>query len=732
MKKIVSVSICVLLCLILGNEAFASTKVDPFFTSFFDFSEAQVSNTDFDSAETQISQTKATSINVGGESEPMADAFIKVSDLDAAADAVESVGGQIRAIISDELFTASIPLSGLDELAADENIIFIEAAKPIEMRNDVAMTELNGQEVHNGLDLPEGYTGSGVIVGIVDTGIDLTHNDFQDADGNSRVVFVWDQKQTSGFGPSEINNTYGTECSAEMVSDGSCAVTDTSGHGTHITGTAAGRDDVYGGVAPDAKIIAVSYSSELRIDGYATPIFSTTICEAAFYVFKKAELMEMPAVVNLSLGTHIGAHDGTSLFEQCLNELVDGSSGRAIVAAAGNEHNATSTFAGIHAGYAVSGKTGSNFRIRSLSQGRIFYLDFWQAIGSSISVGIVVRNAESGEEIGATPMIAPGDSSEGSFDGDLITWQINASETENALNGKPHAGITLVLAESVTNPGVYDFNLVVDGSGSFNAWWYPDKSANAVAFTTKTGDSGNDFDYTPGDEFMGVAIPATARSIIAVGAYASRTQWEIGDNIYRVAFDLGDVLPFSSIGPSADPASTGQKPEIVAPGAMIASARSRHTDINPMQDLSDGEHTLEAGTSMATPFVTGTIALMFSASPTYTHQDAKEYITASAYVDEFTGEVPNDSWGYGKLDILAAVQTAINGGPSGSGANESLSSPSSKSGCTMMPGQALSHHVIPALLSVLSMMVVVVTARRRRTKSSQRSAVSYQQKPDPS
>lgn len=718
-KKIVSVSICVFLCLVFWNKAFASTKVDPFFTSFFDFTETQVSNSDFDSTETPISQTKATSISVGGESEPMADAFIKASDLDAAADAVERVGGQIRAIISDELFTASIPLSGLDELASDENIIFIEAAKPIEMRNDVAMTELNGQEVHNGLDLPAGYTGAGVIVGIVDTGIDLTHNDFLDADGNNRVIFVWDQRQTSGFGPSEINNTYGTECSAEMVADGSCPTNDTSGHGTHITGTAAGRDDTYGGVAPDAKIIAVRYSSQLSIDGYATPIFSTTICEAAFYVFKKAELMEMPAVVNLSLGTHIGAHDGTSLFEQCLDELVEGSSGRAIVAAAGNEHSATMTFAGIHAGYDVSGKTGSNFRIRSLSQGRIFYLDFWQAIGSSISVGIVVRDAVSGAEIGVTPMIAPGDSSEGSFDSGLITWQINASETANALNGKPHAGITLLLDESVSNPGVYDFDLVVDGSGSFNAWWYPDKSASAVAFTTKTGESSEGTPYTPGDKFMGVAIPATARNVIAVGAYTSRTQWEIGDSSYRVAFDLGDVLPFSSIGPSADPARTGQKPEITAPGAMIASARSRDTEINPMQDTSDGEHTLQAGTSMATPFVTGTIALMFSASSSFTHQDAKEYITANAYADEFTGEVPNDNWGYGKLDILATMQAAINSGPSGSGTNESLNAPSGKSGCTMMPGQALSHHVIPAVLSVLSMMVVVVTTRkrvRRRTR----------------
>jgi minor extracellular serine protease Vpr len=719
-RKITYISICALLCLILGNRAFASNKVDPFFTSFFDLSE------------TKVSLGKAASVSVGGEAEPLADAFIKVNDLDAAVDAVERVGGQVRAVISDELFTAEIPLSGLDELEADESIIFIEAAKPVEARNDVAMTELNGYEVHNGLDLPDGYTGSGVIVGIVDTGIDLTHNDFLDEDGNSRVLFVWDQKQSSGSGPSEINSSYGTECDKAMIENGSCPVTDQSGHGTHITGTAAGRDETYGGVAPDANIISVRYNSELSINGYADPIFSTTICEAVFYVFKKAQLMEMPAVVNLSLGTHIGAHDGTSLFEQCLDELIEGSSGRAIVAAAGNEHNPTSTFAGIHAGYEVDGKTASNFRIRSVSQGRLFYLDLWQSVGSSISVGIIVRNAISGAEIGSTPMIAPGDSESGVFDDGLITWQIDATETANALNGKPHAGITLLLDDSISNPGIYDFDLVVDGSGSFDAWWFPDKSANSVEFTTKTGENPNGTQYTPGDDRMVVAIPSTASNVIAVGAYTSRTQWEIDGSSYRIAFELGDILPFSSIGPSADPEYTGQKPEITAPGAMIASARSRHSNASPMQDLSDGEHTLEAGTSMATPFVTGTIALMFSASSSYTFEDAERYIIKSAYADEFTGEVPNDIWGYGKLDILAAMQTAINGGPSGSGTNESLSAPAGKSGCTMIPGQAFSHHMIPAVLSVLSMLVVVVTTRRRKTKSCQRSAVGYQRKPDPS
>ena len=218
---------------------------------------------------------------------------------------------------------------------------------------------------------------------------------------------------------------------------------------------------------------------------------------------------------------------------------------------------------------------------------------------------------------------------------------------------------------------------------------------------------------------MAVAVPSTARNVISVGAYASRTQWDQGGGCCQVPFELGDILPFSSTGPSADPEFTGRKPEIAAPGAMIASARSRNATSNALQDLSDGAHTLEAGTSMATPFVAGTIALMFDANAAYTYDDVKRYIIESAYTDEFTGDTPNDIWGFGKLSILDAVQTAVLGGPTGSGNNESLSAPDGGSGCTLAPGQAASHHVIPAVLSVLSMMVVVVTTRRRKTKKSE-------------
>lgn len=697
-------TIAVLCTFLISPALLAQTKIDPFFDALAHIQHGTP-------AKVQLMQLDGN--RPKGEN---LEAFIKTRDLPATIDLIDHIGGSLRTIITNDLVTATIPQASFEKLQKADDVIFVEAAKPIEVRNDVAMTELNGYEVHEGTNLPAAYTGNGVIIGIVDTGIDLTHDDFLDENGASRIVFAWDQQGTGEAGPSEIFNTYGTECDTTTISNGTCPMGDNEGHGTHIAGTAAGRDELYGGVAPDANIIAVRYRSELIIDGYATPVFSTTICEAAYYVFKKAEELDMPAVVNLSLGSHIGAHDGMSLFEQCLDALVEDSSGRAIVAAAGNEHVSHSLFTGLHAGYDVSGSMGTNFRIRSLDQGRIFYLDVWASTESEMSFGIAVRNTSSLAELGTSGMVAMGTLDSGTIDNGKISWQINATETKSPLNGRPHVGITIVLGDSVSNPDQYDFDFLVSGAGHFDAWWYPDKTSSSVVFTNKSGDSGRSFTYVPGDDRMNVAIPATAHNVVAVGGYASRTEWDRGSGCCQVAFTLGELLPFSSLGPSGDHDYTGQKPEITAPGAMIASAKSIKVTGNVLLDLPDGAHMLAAGTSMATPFVSGTIALMFSADPTYTFEDARRYIIESAYRDDYTGAVPNDAWGYGKLDILAAVQTAVLGGPTGSSSSPSLSLPSSggASSCSMIPEQEMGLHVVPALLSVLSMAAVIWTARRKR------------------
>ncbi|MBN1283675.1 MAG: S8 family serine peptidase [Proteobacteria bacterium] len=655
--------------------------------------------------------------------DPPVEVFVKASDVGAAADLISSLGGSVR-VTSGSVITASIQASGLEDLAGSEDVVFIEAAKPVGLSSDLAGAEIGLPEVSAGMGLPAGYTGEGIVIGIVDTGVDYSHPDFLDSEGRSRVLAIWDQGRSGGPPPAEIANSYGSECEHEKISSGTCALTDADGHGTHVAGIAAGRHGQYRGVAPDANIVVVKYDAKLDLEsGYADTLFSTKICEAAYYVFAKAAKYGVPAVVNMSLGTHLGAHDGTSLFEQCLAGLAQGQAGRALVAAAGNEHNSDRSYTGIHAGFDPAGRElASNFVIRQKTGDRLYYIDLWGAKGSDIAVGLAIHNGTpSRDPAQRSYMARPGDKISGSFYSGKIKYLINATEKSSPLNGKPHVGIRIQLSTEVENPLAYSFDLVVKGTGGFDAWLFPDKPARTMEFTAIEGNKGGAYDYVPGDRIKSIAIPATSPEVIAVAAYATRTRWE-ADSLTWVfnGQELGDILNFSSSGPTADPAFTGQKPELAAPGGMVASALSASAGVSSQVITADGKHYMQAGTSMAAPFVSGAVALMFQHNPNFTQTDVEAFLTQGAYADSFTGGVPNDRWGAGKLDLLKSMELAVNGTASGSfAAQGSVSIPSGdggSGGCEMIA--SASGAGSPAALVIAAALALCAMAWRKRTETS--------------
>ncbi len=642
-KQLLSIIGVVSIFLFSNIPAQANPKIDPFFQAI--------------SSKQQNISFKAQSLV-----QPMVEVFIKASNTELVADYIKDLEGEVKLQLG-EIITAKVALEDLETISAQEDVVYIEAAKPVQPKLDFAMQEIDGFAVHAGEELDNIYTGAGAVIGIVDTGVDYDHADFLDEQGNTRVISIWNQRQQNGRGPSEINNSYGMECDTDSILEGTCYVNDTGGHGTHVTGIAASSDPIYTGVAPDASIISVIYKSELQIDdSYAVPLFSTSICEAAYYVFEKAKVLEMPAVVNLSLGTHLGAHDGSSLFEECLDELVEGTSGRAIVAAAGNENSESQYYTGLHAGYTVSSLSATNFEIKNFNAGRVFYIDIWGAPGSELSFGLALKKGKSNQVLGSSEMVEPGAALEGDFERGGILYQINASQTQSPLNNKPHVGVTIVFDDTFDKPDQYSFDLLVSGQGSFDAWLYPDKPSDIINFTSYTDSSGLEWSYVPGDRQMSVAIPSTAKNVISVGAYTTKNVWDC----CTIDYEIGDILEFSSVGPTANPSFTGVKPEITAPGAMIAASKSAQAVIEQGLVTSDQRHYLMAGSSMAAPFVSGTIALMFSANPDLTYEDVENYLTETAYVDDKVGEAPNPVWGYGKLDVLKAVQAAVSGGASSS------------------------------------------------------------------
>ena len=249
-----------------------------------------------------------------------------------------------------------------------------------------------------------------------------------------------------------------------------------------------------------------------------------------------------------------------------------------------------------------------------------------------------------------------------------------------------------------------------------HSWAYPDKPANVINFTTISGEQEQEWAYKSGDHSYSLAIPATAENIIAVSAYTTRNQWDADSSCCQLDFELGNILDFSSRGPSVDPHRLGVKPEITAPGAMIASTLSRHARVSSEYVLEDGEHVMMAGTSMAAPFVSGTAALMLSLRPNLTHIDVERILTETAYVDEAVGAVPNSAWGYGKLDVLKAVEATLNTQVVGDAAQstdgeEVGGAGNSGGGCSFVSGQqgsfAVSFYFFFALLLLFRMRKVI-------------------------
>jgi len=708
-------SACAFISLLLAAGAsLAHPKLDPYLESF-------PGRDEFKALSISVVPPSESSEEEEEEDEAgLVDVFIKASDPQSVAELVRSHGGSVG-VVTGEIVTARVPAGSIESIADSSDVVFIEAAKPISVRNDIATPEIGATEVMQGLGLPQGYTGAGIVIGIVDTGIDYTHPDLKNSDGASRVAYIWDQGRSGGVVPSEIDDAYGSECDGESISSGSCILMDVDGHGTHVAGIAASSDDTYMGVAPDASIVAVKYDARLDLEsGYADTIFSTKICEAAYYVFAKAAQMGMPAVVNLSLGTHIGSHDGKSLFEQCLSSLVEGQAGRALVAAAGNEYSGDRSYTGIHARFDPEGATkATNFVIRTVTSDRIYYIDFWGDAESDLSVGLAMHDGEpEGDPLQRSYMARRGDKISGSFLGGDVRYMINSTEVESPLNGKHHVGIRIMLDSDFPNPASYSFDLVVGGSGGFDAWLFPDKPARTIQFTSVDGDVRGDYEYVAGDREMSIAIPATSPGVIAVAGYATRTRWNAESLSWIFSGqELGSILNFSSSGPTADPSATGQKPEITAPGGMIASALSSNAAVSAQVLTGDGEHFMQAGTSMAAPYVSGTIALMFQHNPNFTQDDVEGFLIDGAYVDSYVGGVPNDRWGYGKLDVLSSMELAVNGVASGSfDAQGAISAPSGqetgKSSCQLAAGAPCGAQALHLAFMLLA--AIGLAARRAR------------------
>lgn len=539
-----------------------------------------------------------------------------------------------------------------------------------------------------------GADGSGVLVGVADTGLDVTHPEMLDSAGNTRVAWMLDLSlsplgrfpdlETKYQVTDDAGNVSGAVLSSVeitqllgMIADGSCVETathacaprDTVGHGTHVTGiaTSTGVGGRYPGVAPNANIIAVRATRGLS-DG----IEEDDIVRAAQFIFDRADFEKKPVVVNLSIGSDFGPHDGTLLWEQTLASYVGANfPGRSIVAAAGNSGSIDQP---IH--QSVHASKGTVMRVPiSVGAATSGAVNVWLTMrtGADLKIGL---DGPDGQWIAPVPQ----GQQAGKNTDDYNAGVIYGSNLANSPIPQNSNGAVIVWTGKWPKGPYY---VTLDGSGTVDM------------YLQGVGDASLDSDgaalFTYGVREGTINLPATNPSIIGVGCTVNRPSWvSIGGSTATLHLPVldgagglltdplktrtlaeGEMCWFSSAGPT----SAGvPKPEIAAPGANVISAMSRNAKpgvpgsvfTNPScptgpdgkQDTRclqiDATHAIAVGTSMSTPVVAGVVALLLQKDPTLTQDKIVSLLQAGAH--HFRGAAPyDDQSGPGEVDAVGAL-----------------------------------------------------------------------------
>lgn len=463
-------------------------------------------------------------------------------------------------------------------------------------------------------------TGAGVIFSCIDSGIDYAHPDFRNDDGTTRILYLWDQTSSGGTPPSGY--ILGSEYTQEQINEALTktnraerlalvpATDDGTGHGTAVAGIGAGNGRAsagrrYRGVATGSSLIIVKLGKP-RSGGFPR---TTEVMQAVDYVIKKAAEIGMPVAVNLSFGNNYGPHDGTSLLESYIDSMANVWKS-SIIIGSGNEgdssHHTSGTVLKDRA--AVSEFAVGAF-IPSLS------LQIWKQYFDEMDIYILAPN---GQEFLINSR-------------NQYTQRFLVLETELLVySGEPtpYSMAQEIFVEMIpkgTGPyitsGIWKIRLeprkIVDGGYHM---WLP-----------STVVIGEDTKFLQPSPDVTLTIPSVSGKAVTVGAYNQLTN---------------AAAPYSGRGYATNRMI---KPDIVAPGEQIMTAAP------------EGGYARKTGTSMATPFVTGSAALLMEwgivrgNSPFLYGEKLKAYLIAGARPLTGFNTYPNPQTGYGALCLRDSI-----------------------------------------------------------------------------
>ncbi len=573
------------------------------------------------------------------------DVFV-VGDVSRAE--LEAAGARVRTELPG-LFTAYIPLSAVDKVVALAGVKRIEGGAPCELELDASVPTTGANLLRGvGPGFP-GLNGAGILVGDVDSGVDYGHDDFKDAGGLTRFVNIWDQ--TAPAGPAPAGFPYGTEWNAAQIDANVATEVDVSGHGTHVIGIAAGDGSGTGGATPPFTFVGMAPKADLIM--VKTSNITSQVLDGVAYVFARATALGKLSVCNLSLGSHYGPHDGSSAFESGLTALTG--PGRIVIKSAGNERGVAQ-----HSEvFATGAGTNTTLSVTGSATGRTIAFAGYYNATETVDVTMTSPN---GTVIGP---IALGNAN-AAYPG---TATANGRVyLENGLTVYPSGGrevyceITVQAGQNMN--GVWTIKYTATGLGAANG------EVDTWRFFQSTGSAANFVAGNQNNEEL-ISEPGNSAGVITTAAYWTKRNWIdcAGASVgFTTAPPIGTLASFSSPGPTRD---GRQKPDIAAPGAGVASATSfdiAQVCASPSLNLNDAMmHTINTGTSMAAPHVTGATALILQKYGAVAPAFVKTFLNGRAIIDGNTGAPWNKDWGNGKLflgdmvDPTVAV-TSPNGG----------------------------------------------------------------------
>ena len=576
----------------------------------------------------------------------------------------------------DGVVVVNCPISECENIAALDEVEAVSFGETYTPMLDFARPASQAEEVQKGFvydNATVSYNGKGIICGMFDTGLEANHVNFKNEDGTSRIQRLWWYRAGTAqeFFASNMGQ-FGTDDSGET-------------HATHVAGIMAGSYDRTGkfGVmtAPDGSYGSIENDADIPYYGICTAsdlafgvgaLTDAHVIGGVTNIIEYAEKQGKPAVVNLSLGSVIGPHDGTDAFGEAISRLGK----RAIICvAAGNDGDMQLSLS------KKLGASGNNAYLRTfpamyiynsttktneyVSNNQTGAIDIWSSDSKPLTFSLKVCKGPVASAEDIVTITGPGTTNvnvrNNTTFANYFTGEATVQAALSSRNNRYEVYLTLSGVSLKTGVSGATLMLEVTGDTGTTVNMY----GNHIYFSNKTASgSSGPVGVSRGNADNSISDMACCDNIISVGAYVSRSTWKRLDGaIYTNNARVGNIATFTSYGT----VNGKNLPIVCAPGSSIVSSVSRYyvgsNTGSLVAEAANGGNKdywgVMSGTSMATPYVSGVVGQWLEAYPNLKVEDVAEIITSTAVSPGLVSGTPKKQWGAGKVDALAGIKAVL-------------------------------------------------------------------------